>query len=230
MPVWGGITGRVPLRLRLLYCSDRTRVGLTELLDNPQVNIRQIEYAFGNYSPSLIDPDGTRQAAVAMILRQSGEGPEMLFIQRAESVSDPWSGQIAFPGGGRESQDVDLMDTAIRETVEEIGVRLEPAWHIGRLDDQTGRVFPRRRNLLVACMVFHLERAITPMANKEVADIFWTPLEVLGNRSHQIDHTTDLQEEPYPAIHLGQAHHGKERILWGLTYRFVMRFLDILNT
>jgi 8-oxo-dGTP pyrophosphatase MutT (NUDIX family) len=44
-----------------------------------------------------------RQAAVAMILREGGGGLEALFIKRAEHPLDPWSGHMAFPGGGRDT-------------------------------------------------------------------------------------------------------------------------------
>ena len=38
---------------------------------------------------------------------------------------------------------------------------------------------------------------------------------------------TAFRDEPYPAVHLGHGRNGADRILWGLTYRFVQRFLDI---
>src|SRR4051812_3842337 len=57
-----------------------------------------------------------RRAAVAAILRDAAEGPEILFIRRAEHPQDPWSGHMAFPGGREEPGDADLLETAIRET------------------------------------------------------------------------------------------------------------------
>ena len=38
-------------------------------------------------------------AAVAAVMREGDLGVEMLFIERARKVGDPWSGQMAFPGG-----------------------------------------------------------------------------------------------------------------------------------
>ncbi|MDH3639112.1 MAG: NUDIX domain-containing protein, partial [Gammaproteobacteria bacterium] len=48
-----------------------------------------------------------RQAAVAMLLRSARSGVEMLFIERAHRRADPWSGQMALPGGMVEAADVD---------------------------------------------------------------------------------------------------------------------------
>ena len=50
----------------------------------------------------------TRQAAVAAILRGGQLGTEILFIKRASKDGDPWSGDMAFPGGHREDDDRDL--------------------------------------------------------------------------------------------------------------------------
>src|SRR5260370_1555175 len=78
-------------------------------------------------------------AAVAVILRDGDEGLEALFIHRAVRAGDTWSGQIAFPGGRRDPGDADLLATAIRETMEEVGVDLSGAERLGVLDD----LYPR---------------------------------------------------------------------------------------
>src|SRR5688500_11808432 len=85
-------------------------------------------------------PDTTsgpaRRAAVALVLRDGPQGLELLFIRRAEHPLDPWSGQIAFPGGRAEPGDADLRTTAIRETAEELGFDLAAdAEYLGHLDE-----------------------------------------------------------------------------------------------
>ncbi len=82
---------------------------------------------------------GMIAAAVAVILHDGAAGLETLFIHRAVRAGDTWSGQIAFPGGRREPTDTDLLATAIRETMEEIGVDLSAAERLGVLDD----LYPR---------------------------------------------------------------------------------------
>jgi len=73
-----------------------------------------------------------RRAAVALILRDGAAGIELLFIRRAEHPMDPWSGQMAFPGGRAEPGDRDLEATAVREDIKVLEARmphykLEPA-------------------------------------------------------------------------------------------------------
>ncbi|HEV8382740.1 MAG TPA: CoA pyrophosphatase, partial [Gemmatimonadales bacterium] len=89
-----------------------------------------------DYQPTEIPfESGMIAAAVAVILHESDDGLEALFIHRAVRVGDTWSGQIAFPGGRREPSDHDLLATAIRETLEEVGVDLSRAERLGVLDD-----------------------------------------------------------------------------------------------
>ena len=59
-----------------------------------------IEQRLAAHEPETFQPrQDTRQAAVAIILREGANGPDMLFIKRAEKTGDPWSGHMAFPGG-----------------------------------------------------------------------------------------------------------------------------------
>src|SRR5258706_15048364 len=78
-------------------------------------------------------------AAVGVILHDGDDGLEALFIRPAVRAGDTWSGQIAFPGGRRDPGDADLLATAIRETMEEVGVDLSGAERLGGLDD----LYPR---------------------------------------------------------------------------------------
>jgi hypothetical protein len=62
---------------------------------------------------------GDRRASVALIIRHNVNGLEILFIKRTENPKDPWSGDIALPGGRQDEGETDL-ETAIRECREEV--------------------------------------------------------------------------------------------------------------
>jgi 8-oxo-dGTP pyrophosphatase MutT (NUDIX family) len=77
-----------------------------------------------------------RQSAVLILLYEKNDELELIMIKRAE-YDGVHSGQIAFPGGKKESTDSDLMETAYRETAEEVGLhhseidilgKLSPLW------------------------------------------------------------------------------------------------------
>ena len=188
----------------------------------------RIDEALRRHAPQLIEADSMRRAAVAMILRDRGDDTEVMFIKRAEAENDPWSGQIAFPGGGHEASDPTLADAAIRETMEETAVAITHQQEIGRLDDLQGSSRSQAMNLMIACYVYRLDAAPVPVPNYEVAEVFWTPLSQLRDTSRQIHYQTRFRDEPYPAVHLGHGRDGADRILWGLTYRFVQGFLKII--
>ena len=63
----------------------------------------------------LSDEQGAN-AAVAVLLKLERGRLCVLFVKRVEEAKDPWSGQVAFPGGKRDAEDKDLKETVIRET------------------------------------------------------------------------------------------------------------------
>lgn len=77
---------------------------------------------------------GFRQAAVLLPLYETEAGLHLLLAQRTEHVPTH-KGQIAFPGGGFEEADGDLLATALREAEEEIGLRPQDVEVVGALDD-----------------------------------------------------------------------------------------------
>lgn len=64
---------------------------------------------------------GGRAAAVLVLVGSGPRGPEVLFAERASTLRTH-AGQIAFPGGAADPGDADLVDTALREATEEVGV------------------------------------------------------------------------------------------------------------
>ncbi len=165
-----------------------------------------------------------RRAAVAMLLAPGGSGPEVLFIRRAEYEGDPWSGDVAFPGGGIEAQDADAQSAAVREVWEEIGLHLQPEQCLGRLDDLAGAYLP----IQVACFVFRLSNKPQLQLNGEVVDTFWVPLGELLSAQRRRQETFEFrgQLRNNPIIDLtGYC----DRFLWGITYRLFENFFNLLG-
>ena len=185
----------------------------------------QIRDALVAHRPSLVTPgENTRQAAVAVILREHHERTgqsDLLFIQRANRDGDPWSGQMAFPGGHREPEDTSLMAAAMRETDEEIGLSLANAEYLGALDHQEARPRGKTLNMLVAPHVFITKDTPDFTPNREVADVVWAPLSTLaGNSLHD---TQTLPMAGNPTVFNGYRLSGGH-FVWGLTYRMLTTF------
>ena len=73
-------------------------------------------------------------AVLLPIYKKQGQY-HILFIKRTETVKEH-RGEISFPGGTREEEDRTLLDTALRECDEEIGLRAEDIEVLGELDDE----------------------------------------------------------------------------------------------
>ena len=76
-----------------------------------------------------------RQAAVLVLLKDTSDGPEVVLLQRSYTLRHH-PGEVAFPGGSRESTDRDPAATALREAAEEIGLNpssVDPLVNLPRL-------------------------------------------------------------------------------------------------
>ncbi len=178
---------------------------------------------------ALIRPPAEFEASVAMVLRPSAAGPEALFIERARKPSDPWSGQMAFPGGRHDETDCDLRHTAEREAAEEVGLSIEGAHLIGRLDDQTGQRAGQGRQLRIAAFVYEVDAGAGNdlVLNYEVAEAFWVPLAWFEDPSRVIDYRhPPYPEVSFPGVVVGEP---ERHIVWGLTFRFLAAFFEIVG-
>lgn len=153
------------------------------------------------------------RAAVMIILCEDGE-LEALYIRRAVNPMDPWSGQIAFPGGRTKMQDVDIIETAIREAWEEVGIEVKREDVIGILgvfqpaNEPKLKVYP-----VIAKLKFKPEVKLS----NEVTDYMWIPIKRLCLSEVEID---GRRVEGY--------RYGSY-IIWGLTARITKRLIEILK-
>jgi len=168
----------------------------------------------------------TRRAAVAAILREAIDGPEVLLIRRAEHPRDPWSGHMAFPGGREDPGDPDLLDTAVRETREELALDLTKSGRlIGRLDDIPAVARGRRTGMSIAPFVFELTSDVPFTPNYEVAEALWAPLLpfMRGDLLTTIPYELEGRRIDLPA------HNYQGRIVWGLTFKMLDNLFALLR-
>lgn len=191
------------------------------------VDIQRVRSALVNRRSEPGAVSAPRLAAVAAILRQTGAEAEVLFIRRAQVEHDPWSGQMAFPGGRADPRDSDLLATAERETAEEIGLDLKRhGTLLGRLDDLPAMAKGKPVGLAIRPFVFAL--APEPPAlrlNAEVAEVVWGPLGAMtrGELDTTIPYSRPGQDLILPAYDVD------DRIVWGLTHRMLAGLFEVLS-
>lgn len=181
---------------------------------------------FKNHNPIDLNYKMDRFACVSIILRGLDLNDlEVAFIQRAFNPSDRWSGHIAFPGGTKEDTDKTDLDAAIRETIEEVGIVLNPQDMLGRLNDVQAKGSGSVCDFFIRPFVFYTQQRIETNLNpSEVADFFWIPLKEIENPQRQtvyhFDHPTKGRAF-LPAVDL-----DRNPPLWGLTYLMVLNLLE----
>ncbi len=194
---------------------------------NQSIHLADIRNLLRESKPALVETTDRREAAVSLLLREDLKGTELLLIERAHRDDDPWSGQMAFPGGRRELQDDTVLDTAIRETAEEIGVRLDVKNRISRIDDLVAPRLSHAHGLIISCHVFEARRPIHFDPNEEVHDLVWVPIAYLLRPE---SHTAEYRPPDYDGVFSGfRIGDEDNRINWGLTYRIICSFLRTLN-
>jgi 8-oxo-dGTP pyrophosphatase MutT (NUDIX family) len=190
------------------------------------ITVADIRAAMAGFRPQLLPhQEDMKKAAVAAVLRDGAEGAELLFIHRAEHPHDPWSGQMAFPGGRMDPGDADEIAAAIRETSEEVDLDLaregEP---LGRLSDVAAVSRGRPLSLVIVPHVFAVAGDPVLVLNHEVAEALWVPLTYLldfDNRT-TLDWKLGSMTIPLPCYRL------QDKVIWGLTFGMVDELLSIL--
>ena len=175
------------------------------------------------HMPRQLADVGAGEAAVAAILVDAGtKVPDILLIKRATRDDDPWSGQMAFPGGRRESEDRNLIETARRETLEETGIVLRDEDVIGRLDD-IRPIGPRLPRLVVRPFVFLLSSPPEVVTNDEIDLHLWVKFSNLQGSASSARVEVANKTIEVPAFLIGP------HVVWGLTERILNSFIELCH-
>jgi 8-oxo-dGTP pyrophosphatase MutT (NUDIX family) len=177
----------------------------------------------GRATPGDEPAPGAGVAAVALVVRPALGDLELLLIRRAERERDPWSGHMAFPGGRADVTDATLQATAMRETLEEVGIDLGRAGrYLGALDTLHPRAGAPR--IVVSPFAFAVEHRTIAIPNAEVDSAFWIPLAELATMTARTEYQHHLANGAalrVPALRY------RDHVIWGLTYRILTQFVAL---
>ena len=152
-----------------------------------------------------------------IVLRESE--PTVLLTQRTEHLKDH-PGQISFPGGRVEAEDVSPAHTALRESEEEIGLASRYVEVIGYL--------PEYRTVTGFC-VTPVVGLVTPSFELrldafEVAEAFEVPLAFLLNPANHQRHSVEFQGKPRQFYAMTY----QQRYIWGATAGMIVSLSRLL--
>jgi len=170
----------------------------------------------------IVVPDDVRKGAVLTLFYPHNSKLYMVFIKRTE-YPGVHSGQISFPGGGLEQVDKDIVDTALREAEEEIGVNRNSVMVLGKLTD----LFIPPSNFLVTPVVgYTTERPDFRPDPDEVDRILEYPMDELLNELNIMEKEIAI----FPEVTLKvPCFYIDGNVIWGATAMILSELLDVIR-
>lgn len=179
--------------------------------------LQKLEQRLQLHQPWRLRQRSSQRAAVLVALTDE-EDPRVTLTLRSSQLSTH-QGEIAFPGGKEEPEDVDLKQTALREAEEEVGLAPASVRLIGALGD----VLSKHRLQVSPWVGIHAPD-IELIANPaEIERIYQVPLRFFLEQS-------PLREDIIPAgrtqMHI-PAWEYEGQIVWGLTAYVLVELLNV---
>ena len=167
-----------------------------------------------------VDGTGMIPAAV-MILLYRKEGEYCILLNKRSEEVEHHKGEMSFPGGARDPEDLDLLETALRETEEEMGIKREDITVLGEMDE-----IVTRSNFQVSVFTGTIEYPykFTPSAI-EIAEVVEFPVAALIDPTNRRVETRWIDGMPltsYSYVH-------EEHVVFGATARILQSCIEILD-
>ncbi|WP_226005377.1 NUDIX hydrolase [Natrinema salinisoli] len=170
-----------------------------------------------NYEPTEITDQEYDAAVLAPIVDRDGED-HLLFTRRADHLGEH-PGQMSFPGGGAEPEDETILETALREANEEIGLERSEAELVGQLDD-----IRTVTEYAVTPFVAHVPDREYVREESEVAEIVVLPLSGLLDPDN---YEYERRSHPYYGEIVIHYFHVNGYTVWGATGRILVQLLEL---
>jgi 8-oxo-dGTP pyrophosphatase MutT (NUDIX family) len=158
------------------------------------------------------------RGAVAVLFKEEAGDLWLLMIKRSENPRDPWSGQMAFPGGRADSKDRTLFDTAVRETMEEVGINIQEQEFLGCLRN----VQPKNAPMVVTPFLFLQFSEVHPMTSREAREVLWVPTAFVLNPKNVSSITIPIGDRE---VSVG-CYVYLDHTIWGMSFRIIREIIS----
>ena len=172
---------------------------------------RQIQY--------IVDPGRQRSAVLIPIYRKQGQY-YILLTKRTQEVKNH-RGQISFPGGAYQEEDGTLLNTALRESYEEIGLGADDIDILGEMDDFLTQVSNYIISPFVAVIPWPYEFKLN---SREIEELIEVPISALLEQGRRRLETRVIDGEEVTSFF----YRYQGRVIWGATARILSQLLDII--
>lgn len=176
--------------------------------------------ALCHYSKHQIKNEIRIPAAVLIPLFKSDGKYHLLFTKRTNMV-ETHKGEISFPGGIYDKTDKNLLDTALRESYEELGIDVRDVDVLGELDD-----IETNTNFIISPFVGIIPYPYKFKVNEaEIEKLLLVSLEHLLKKDSFWEESWTYRGVPYPMYF----YRYESNVIWGATAKIVRHFLEIIN-
>ncbi len=160
------------------------------------------------------------QKAAVLILLVCIDGEwNLLFTRRSDTLKNH-KGQVSFPGGAMEAGDKDEIDTAIRETTEEIGIMPQSIQVLGTMSE-----FLTTSNFLLTPVVALLDWPIEfSISEQEVSKVFMIPIEWLMDSNNWEEKLYTHPSGWYGSVIFFNTYAGE--LLWGISAKITVELIQ----
>jgi len=182
------------------------------------MKLQQLKDAFSDKILPEAKQDGTSKLAAVMIVIYGSE-PKIIMTERPKSMNQH-AGEISFPGGKWKDDDNDLLETAIRETKEEIDLDIRRNQVIGQLAPVT----TLNSGFKITGFISILDDIPKLNSNAEIETIFQIPItSFLKTLADDTDPNHRSIQEMFILTH-------NNKIIWGASARMLKQMVDVLST
>jgi len=187
-------------------------------MENSEDLKEQISQRLTKCRRRVLEEEYLGEAAVLIPVMMHEGGPHLLLTLRSDKVATH-KGQISFPGGLREEVDATLLQTALRETEEEIGVSGNDVEILGSFHDFMA-VTRYRVTPFVGVLKQDLKISLNP---REVKSILEVPLDFFQKHRPREELHRRLGREMTVYFYEYQG-----ISIWGLTAAMIKEFVELL--
>ena len=180
---------------------------------------RELKQILATRQKQHIAPASRIPAAILMPIYEKQGQHYILFTKRTEDVKTH-KGQISFPGGVYEEKDGTLVETALRESEEEIDLRPQDVEVVGELDDTPSVASNYIITPFIGFIPWPYQFKIDP---REVNKIIEVPISALLNSDSLHQETVMADGQPVTTL----AYNYSGDIIWGATAKILNQFLGI---
>lgn len=164
--------------------------------------------------------DQSLMPAAVLLLLYPKDGEYCILLQKRTDGVEHHKGEISLPGGSRDLDDRDFLDTALREVHEEMGIRPEAVTVLGDLDDVVTRSQFGIR-VFVGTIPYPYPFKPSPVEIAEVLEVPVAELLSSANRREEVRWVDGRVSKAYSYAY-------KEHLIFGATAQIITQFLELL--